>query len=35
MAVMTHHSKRHGATCKITALPTRPMKVAMPVNAPQ
>ena len=24
MAVMTHHSERHDATCKIAALPSRP-----------
>jgi len=35
IAVMSHHSSRQGATCAIAALPIRPAKVAMPVEAPQ
>jgi len=31
---MTHHSRRHGATCKISALAVSPAKVATPVKAP-
>ena len=34
-AVTTHHSRRQDATCRITALPARPAKAAMPVDAPQ
>jgi hypothetical protein len=35
IAVISHHSSRQGATCAIAALPIRPAKVAMPVEAPQ
>src|SRR5580693_7430121 len=34
-AVTTHHSRRQDATCRITALPARPAKAAIPVDAPQ
>src|ERR1700722_17183606 len=33
--VPTHPSKRQDATSRITALPARPTKAAMPVDAPQ